>query len=248
MLTLIFGFLIGTVLGSFAKALADRSLTERSFWGRSRCEHCHKQLQASELVPIVSFLLLRGKCRYCHKKIGSEYLIVELVVGLLVAGLLWVNGGVFSALVIYQMFFITILVAIFLTDLRETLIPDRIVYPALLIGLVSRVILGNWQEPLIGAALIGGFFLSLVLITRGKGMGGGDIKLGAFMGLSLGIQSGVLAVTLAFLTGAGFALLAISLGKKRFGESLPFGPFLVVGSLTALYWGREIMQLYLGYV
>ncbi|MDO8619050.1 MAG: prepilin peptidase [Candidatus Daviesbacteria bacterium] len=245
-ITLTLGFLIGTILGSFVKALADRSLTQETFLGRSSCEYCHKQLKVWDLIPVISFLLLHGKCRYCHKSLSPEYLIVEVVMGILIAGIFWLNFPLNSPLMFgYQIFFVTVLATIFLTDLKEMFIPDRIIYPAIITGIIWQFLLGSFVEAAIAAILIGGFFLSLVVLTRGKGMGGGDIKLGAFIGLSLGLPYGILAVMLAFLTGATFGIAAILLSKKHFGESLPFGPFLVLGSLITLFWGTQILQLYL---
>lgn len=92
--------------------------------------------------------------------------------------------------------------------------------------------------------LIGGFFLSLIILTRGKGMGGGDVKLGAFMGLVLGFPQALFALVLAFLTGAIFSIGLILLGKKHFGQTIPFGPFLVLGSLIMLYWGNQVVDWY----
>lgn len=104
-------------------------------------------------------------------------------------------------------------------------------------------------EPLFSGVLMGVliplFFMALIIITKGKGMGGGDVKLGAFLGISLGFPKGILAVSLAFFTGAGAALILIFLKKKKFGENLPFGPFLVLGSLIALFWGEKIIDWYL---
>ncbi len=95
------------------------------------------------------------------------------------------------------------------------------------------------------AMLIAGFFMGLIIITKGKGMGGGDVKLGAFMGLMLGFPQALLALVLSFLTGAIFSIILIIFGKKRFGQTIAFGPFLVLGSLIALFWGGQIMQWYL---
>lgn len=104
-------------------------------------------------------------------------------------------------------------------------------------------------EPLLGgiamALAIGGFFTVLIMITKGKGMGGGDVKLGAFMGIVLGFPLGLLALVLSFLLGAVFSLILIFLGKKHFGQVIPFGPFLVTGSLIGLFWGKEILDWYL---
>ena len=93
--------------------------------------------------------------------------------------------------------------------------------------------------------LIGGFFWALIIITKGKGMGGGDVKLGAFMGLMLGFPQSLLAIVLSFISGAIFSIFLIIFGKKHFGQAIPFGPFLVFGSLVSLFWGNLIIDWYL---
>ena len=92
---------------------------------------------------------------------------------------------------------------------------------------------------------IGGFFLLLIVITKGKGMGGGDVKLGALIGIVLGFPNALVAIMLSFLTGAVFGVLMIVIGKKKFGQVIPFGPFMVLGSLIAMFWGKEILNWYL---
>ncbi len=274
------GFITGTVLGSLAKALADRSLKNKSFWGRSYCPKCKHKLAWYDLFPIASYIFLKGRCRYCHKKIGTQYLLVEVIMGLLIAYLF--NQSFFNFDLVFKTFFITILAILFLTDLKKMLIPDRIVKPAILIGAVSlfavtiykigylyyylsltpvgQKLLPPYSEyfyrhafltaqPLIGSILmgfaIGGFFWSLIIITRGKGMGGGDVKLGAFIGIMLGFPMAMLAIILSFLIGAIFSIGLLVAGRKHFGQVIPFGPFLVLGSLITLFWGSEILNWYL---
>lgn len=246
MYVLISGFILGAILGSFVKAIADRSLTNRSFLGRSYCELCKKTLKPQDLVPIFSYLFLKGKCRYCKKRISQEYLVVEVVTGFLVAAIFWIDWPNLS-LLLYQTFFVTVLVTIFLTDLKEMFVPDRVIIPALIISILIKLLLLPHQlaSSVISGFLIGLFFLILVVVTKGKGMGGGDIKLGAFIGLSLGFPGGFLAIMLGFLLGAIFGLLAIILGKKSLKDAVPFGPFLVIGSFITLFWGNEILKLYL---
>lgn len=264
------GFLLGMVLGSFVKALADRSLGKKSFWGRSYCPKCRYKLAWYDLFPVFSFLILRGKCRYCHKKIGIEYLLVEVGMGLLVGFLFWqtvINfqfsvlnfQSIFSSQIlnfifdlVLKTFFIVILAIIFLTDLKKMFIPDRIIIPAIWIGVFSLLAItlyksevGLFFGSLLAGLLIGGFFLSLIVITGGKGMGGGDVKLGAFIGIMLGFPQAFFAIVLSFLTGAVFSVGLIAFGKKHFGQTIPFGPFLVLGSLIMVYWGQEIVDWYL---
>lgn len=282
------GFVIGALLGSFIKVLADRSLSKKSFWGRSYCPICHKHLRFYDLFPILSYLSTGGKCRYCHKKIGWEYPLVEIVMGVLIGFLFWSFGFTQDKLLIFlpdlilKTFFITILAVLFLTDLKKMFIPDRIILPSILIGFILSLGFTIYKvgylyfflskspigilllpphsdyflrhafyaaEPLLTgilmAILIGGFFWALIMITRGKGMGGGDVKLGAFIGLMLGFPQALIALTLSFLTGAIFSIILIIFGKKHFGQAIPFGPFLVLGSLMTLFWGDRILNWYL---
>lgn len=292
------GFLLGSVLGSFCLVLADRSLTEQSFWGRSYCTYCKKKLRWYDLFPILSFVFLQGRCRYCKKPLKIDYLVIEVIIGLLVGFLFtqyfnnlsldtiltwdYFRLSIFIFDLIIRIFFIVILAVLFVTDLRRMFIPDRIILPSILIGLVATLLLtiskigylyyslantsvGKlllWPNSdyfgrhvliitqpflysLLMAILIGGFFLSLIIITKGKGMGGGDVKLGAFIGLMLGFPHSLLAIITGFILGAVFSIGLIIAGKKHFGQSIPFGPFLVLGSLIALFWGKEIINWYL---
>ncbi len=290
----LFGFVLGSILGSFAKALADRSLKFQTFFGRSKCPKCKHPLNWYDLFPILSYVLLKGQCRYCHKKLGNEYLLVELAVGILIGFLFYQETAYFqfSAVnfqfslvlldLVFKAFFVTILTALFLTDLKKMFIPDRIIITAIWISvgylvvttvykivyfyfLLNRTYLGKLllpphtdyfqrhsfmlAEPLLTGILlgiaVGGFFLALILATKGKGMGGGDVKLGAFMGLVLGFPNSLLALVVAFVSGAVISLVLIVGKKKHFKSQVPFGPFLVFGSLVALFWGDLIVNWYL---
>lgn len=300
LIVIFWGFVLGAVLGSFSLALADRSLSDKSYLGRSICTYCKKPLNWYDLFPILSYLALGGKCRYCHKKIGIEYLLVEVVMGILIAFVFWQSLGSLQLTVyslqavtdykflitifdlIFKVFFITVLAILFITDIKDMFIPDRIVLPSIVIAFVFLIGITVYKigylyyflsqtpigqkllppysdyfyrhaimaaEPLymgvLMGLLIGGFFWGLIIITRGKGMGGGDVKLGALMGLGLGFPGALLSLMLAFLSGAIFSVGLILMGKKRFGQTIPFGPFLVLGSLVTLFWGNQIMDWYL---
>lgn len=155
--------------------------------------------------------------------------------GILIAFLFWQQFSIFN------LFFVTALTILFITDLKKMLIPDRIVLPAIIIALAAKPFASN----ILTALGIAGFFYALILITKGKGMGGGDVKLGGFIGLGLGFPNGIVAIFLAFLLGAAFSIVALILRKKRLGQHIPFGPFLVLGSLIALFWGEKIINWYL---
>ncbi|MBI2596530.1 prepilin peptidase [Candidatus Daviesbacteria bacterium] len=288
------GFILGTVLGSLVKALADRSLSGKSFWGRSVCTKCQTTLKWYDLLPLFSFLLLKGKCRYCNKKFSINYFWVEVLMGVLIGLLFFIsfpNKAVLSDTyksiiyffdLIFKTLVITTLFIITLTDLKKTLIPDRIILPSILIGLValfsitiykvvylyyvlSQSVIGKLllppkndyffrhalitAEPLTGgiimAVILGLFFFSLIVITRGRGMGGGDFKLGIFMGLVLGFPNSLVALLLAFLSGALVGITLLLAGRKKLGQTIPFGPFLALGSVVVIFWGDKILNWYL---
>lgn len=248
------GFILGSILGSFSLSLADRALSGKSFWGRSICSFCGKKLSFLDLIPIFSYLILRGKCRFCHKKLSPGYLAVEILSGILIAILFWQSSfATFQVeTLIFKIFFVTILVSLLITDLKKMLIPDRIIIPALVISLVfllAEAVISQNIQPLAWSILsglsIGLFFMTLILLTQGKGMGGGDVKLGVFMGLILSFPNSYLALVLSFLSGALVAVALLISGKKRFGETLPFGPFLVIGAIISLFWGDLIIDWYL---
>jgi prepilin signal peptidase PulO-like enzyme (type II secretory pathway) len=290
------GILLGVILGSLAKALADRSLTNKSFMGRSYCPKCKHTLRWYDLFPIFSYLFLKGKCRYCQRPIDKTNFLAEIIVGVLLGYLFFLHQGflpkledsyglfLFSIELAFKSFFIVILTIVTITDLREYFIPDRVVIPAIKISIVSLFLIIAYklwffyyslsQTP-VGRYLlpphsdyfqrhaiedyvlfyiyslacgmgIGLFFLMLIVLTKGKGMGGGDVKLGAFIGVALGFPMGVLAIILGFFFGAIVSVGLLILGKKHFGEIIPFGPFLVLGSLATLFFGNQIITWYLG--
>jgi prepilin signal peptidase PulO-like enzyme (type II secretory pathway) len=289
----ILGFLFGTSLGSFLKAMADRSLSKDSFVTRSECPHCKHKLGFFDLFPILSYLIMRGKCRYCHKKIGREYLIVELISGVVLAYLFYRYAIFFPKTVDYYQYFVfwfdlffktfilVVLGSIIITDIKKMLIPDRIILPSIVIAFfalvgisiikivylyyfMSQTALGRYLLPphsdyfyrhafdttwplfggLLMGFLIGLMFFLLIVATKGRGMGGGDFKLGIFIGLVFGFPEAITAIMLGFFTGAVFGIAMLLLGKKKFGQTIPFGPFLALGCILTIFWGREIVDWY----
>lgn len=267
-LYLIFVFLFGAVIGSFLNVMILRNHIGKSLGGRSVCPHCHHQLATVDLIPIISYILLAGKCRYCGHKLSVQYPLVELTTGILFTLIFLSSQTVFgcqtltyecltpvslSALVL-GFFIISVLIVITVTDLRWGIIPDKIILPASLVvfSLKSFQFLISTSQvsqdfifDLIAAAGIGLFFFLLIFGTRGKGMGGGDLKLSIFIGLALGFPMAILAIFLGFLTGAIGAVMLILLGKKSVKQTVPFGPFLALGTYLALVFGNQILDLYL---
>jgi leader peptidase (prepilin peptidase)/N-methyltransferase len=251
-LILIFIFIFGLCVGSFLNVLIYRLPRFLSpLEGRSYCPKCKKKILWHDNIPLLSFILLKGKCRFCRSPISFQYPLVEFITGVLfvlvviflppkqdywVIGLLddWIIG-----LLVYWVI-ISALVVIFFTDLLHQIIPDQVVYPAILISLLYAIRYTPYAIPAsLGA---GTLFLLLNLVTRGKGMGLGDVKLAGLMGLVLGFPKIVIALYLAFLTGALVGVILILLGRKRFGEHLAFGPFLAGATWISLFWGEVIWR------
>ncbi|MDQ0197129.1 prepilin peptidase [Neobacillus ginsengisoli] len=241
-------FLYGLLLGSFFNVVGFRvPLKQSIIFPRSACPTCGHQLKAHELIPVVSYLIQGGKCRGCKSRISPIYPIMELITGILfmttplVVG--W-SGELVVALSLISMFMIIVV-----SDIHYMIIPDKILIWFAGIFLLERNIwpLTPWWGSILGAAV--GFFLLFVIAFVSKGgMGGGDVKLYALLGLVLGFKLVLLSFFLSILYGAvigGLALL-FKLVKRR--QPIPFGPFIAAGTLTAYYWGSEIIDLYLRFL
>ena len=249
-------FILGTAVGSFLNVVAYRSVHGGSiFLGSSRCPACKHKLAAKDLVPIASFLALGGKCRYCGKSISLQYPLVELVTGFLFAFtyLYWL-GTVYNLMhLVYLLFVVSVLIVLFVTDVRDGLLPNSVVLPAVTIVATYKlllVVVGSSQfstliADLLTGLVVSGIFFAIVVLSGEKAMGGGDVKLAFFIGLAVGWPATTVALFTSFLTGAIVAVMLILVGKKRFGQSVPFGPFLSLGAFVALFWGRGIIELYL---
>ncbi len=240
---------------------------------RSHCLHCGAQLRVRDLIPVISYVRSRGKCRTCHMRIHAGYVLLELATGILfvvayrhglalqaIAQLFLTHHaaqafGAIGALA-RNWYAITILVALFAIDGLYQVLPDRITLPAIAILLVS-VPLGYssalWNPSMLftwySTAIICGaggaaFFAIPYVLSRGAWVGGGDIRMGALLGVLLGWPGTVSALILSYLVGGAIGTLVLALGKKRFGDMLPMGTFLSMGALAVLLWGHEIEQWY----
>ena len=239
-------FLIGLATGSFLNVCIDRlpkrqSLVEPA----SRCEACEHRLAALDLIPLLSCLLLRGRCRYCGAPIPYRVPLVELATGLLFV-LLWHHYGGSLQLVL-ALVFVCLFIIIFFIDLEHRLILNRVVYPAICIAVVIAISTqyGDILKPLLGG-VAGAGLLSLVALVLPSGMGWGDVKFGAFIGLVAGFPEVLVGLLIAFILGgivSGGLLLMKRKGRKDY---IPFGPFLAVGGLVTMLYGVEILTWYQG--
>ncbi len=222
---------------------------------RSHCPYCAHELSFFDLVPLFSFLFLKGKCRYCKKKIPWRYPLVEFFSGVL---LLLVFLFFYPELVsvFYYSFLAFSLLVIFVYDLLHFIIPDKVLLPSFLLVLffhAFQVLKGvNGLEELfsfflsgLGAAV---FFFSFHFFSKGKAMGFGDVKLAFLLGLFLGWPLIIPALFIAFFIGGLVASFLLFFTEKGWKSKVPFGPFLVFGAILSLFWGEALIRLYINLV
>jgi prepilin signal peptidase PulO-like enzyme (type II secretory pathway) len=246
-------FFFGLIVGSFINALQWRLPQSKTMWGRSECIHCHHRLAWTDLLPILSFVFLNGRCRYCHKPIPPAYPLTEFAMGIvfLLVGYMWATSTFLDltpsragALLVRDLLAVTILAAIFLIDLHTLTIPDELTIPAIIgFGLIDLLLGMSAVNLLFGIVVGGGFFLVLYLLTHGRGMGDGDIRLGVLMGVLLGWPQILLAIFLAYLIGAFVAMLLLAGKKKTMKDPIPFGPFLSVATVVVLIFGSAALDV-----
>lgn len=259
----IFVLIFGLVIGSFLNALTWRLRSGERMWDRSRCTKCHKIIPWHDNIPVFSFIALRGKCRHCRNSISWQYPSVELIVGLLFliawrheSGIMdyesWFSSDsiIFGSQPIIQVlrdwFLVSVMTVVFIYDLRWYLILDRVTVPAFLVLAALNLYLGmDWLNMLISVIIGSSFFLIQYIISRGKWIGGGDIRLGALMGVSLGWPGILIALFIAYILGSVVGLGLIWHGGKKWGSKVPFGTFLAVATLISFFWGQSLMAWYL---
>jgi prepilin signal peptidase PulO-like enzyme (type II secretory pathway) len=258
-----FIFLFGLIIGSFLNCLIWRLHKGEGMWNRSYCPKCRQQIAWYDNIPVLSFILLAGKCRHCGKSISWQYPIVEFMMGVLFVMAFFLNyesrimnQGLTELYIIFDLkfiiqlfrdwFIIAVMTVIFIYDLRWYLILDKVTLPACAIVFILNILLGiSWQNLLISGIIGGSFFLIQFLISSGKWIGGGDIRLGLLMGLTLGWPNIMAAILLSYFLGSIIGVFLISTGRKKWGSKVPLGIFLSVGTIIVLFWGEKIISWYL---
>lgn len=266
--------ILGLSAGSFANAVVWRvhaqakakkpnkslSITK----GRSMCPHCRHVLAWYDLIPVISWVSLMGKCRYCHRPISLQYPLVELITTALFmwSYLEWVPLGKWADPVALGLWLVTLtgLVVLFIYDLRWMLLPNRILYPLFIpAGLYAATVVFTSNKPvekvvahILAAFFLGGLFWLLFQVSKGRWIGGGDVKLGFLLGLLAGgLAQAILLLFLASLIGTLVALPMMVAKKARTNTRLAFGPFLIVASFVVILYGSSIIgwynQLFLTY-
>jgi len=261
-------FIFGLSIGSFINAFVFRFKNNLSISkARSICPKCKKQLKWQHNIPLLSFIFLYGKCAYCKQKISSQYPIVELITGILFL-ISFINvlnnfnellSNYFVILVIFYWIVISFLIIIFLYDLKYMLIPDKISITAIVVIFILQGILilfkndfslliTHYSLLLLSAIIISSFFLLQFLISKGKWIGGGDIRLGFLMGIILGWPLGLVALFLSYIIGSLTAIPLLIIKNKTLKSEIAFGTFLCTATLIVLFWGQNILNWYIGLI
>ena len=239
--------LLGLIAGSFLNVVIHRApLRQSVVWPASHCPACGEPIEPRDNVPLLSYVLLRGRCRNCKARISARYPLVEALTGVLFVGAAYEFGlglELLSALAL-----VLTLVALAGTDLEHRLLPNAIVGPAALVGFTLSVLESpeRWWIYLVSALAIAGGLFALALAYPG-GMGMGDVKMGGMLGAFLGPYA-ALAVFVGALCGAITGGLLMVVGKMQRRHALPFGVFMAVGGIVALFIGPELWEFYLDLV
>ncbi len=243
-------FTLGAMVGSFLNVCASRLPKGRSLWTPgSACPSCAHPIRWYDNVPVLSFLLLRGRCRDCKAPIAWRYPIVELGTALLFT-LAYVQIGLGWPLA-SAVVFLSALMVVTVIDLEHQLIPDRVTLPVIVVGFAGSLVGGrpSWLDSLLGILVGGGIIYAIIqgsrLVLGVDGMGGGDVTLTAMIGAFLGWKSLLLGLFLAVLLGAAVAAALLAARRKGRKDPIPFGPFLALGGVVSLFWGKELLRWYL---
>jgi len=261
----LFAVIFGLIVGSFLNVCIYRIPRGKSivFPERSYCPSCEHTLGVFDNIPVFSYIFLRGKCRYCKAKISPRYIIVELLTSGLFVLMLYRSLAMYQDTryivieLLMSCIFVAILIAISFIDLEFTIIPNKIVYPGIVIGLLLSVFASiirkdysfiAWRA---AGATTGAIVILLIaligrVVFRKEAMGVGDIKLMAMIGMYLGLFPYIpLVIMIAAFLGSIVGLALIVVRRKKMSSAIPFGPFLSLGALLSLLYGKEIWLWYI---
>ena len=249
---LILGGILGLCIGSFLNVVIYRLPLKQSIVSPpSRCRNCDYLLQWYDNIPILSWLWLRGKCRKCGTGVSIQYPIVELITGALFVLVIWLTP--IGPLLFSRLILVGILIALFGIDLEHQILPNVITLPGIVIGfLFSLVAPPGWRDALIGILLGGGILYGIAwgyyLWRREEGMGMGDVKMLAMIGAFLGWKAVIVTLILSSFSGAivGLGMMAVQKGDMKY--ALPFGTFLAIGAVIAMFAGEPLVAWYAGFL
>lgn len=260
-------FIFGLAIGSFLNVVINRTESGEDVVSEpSHCPNCRKKLHWYELIPLFSFAVQMGKCRGCGQRISLQYPLVELFTGVFFAlaySTLFFSSGLENADFLtllkfgWRLLVVGFFIIIFVYDFKTYIIPNQFIYPAVALAFVYNAVV-HFLRPcdfslacpvwnnFFAAAIGFGFFFLLIVLSKGRWMGGGDAKLAIFMGLVLGWPKILAALFLAFFVGSIVGLTLIAFRKKGLQSQIPFGPLLAGASLVVMFFGERLIDWYLG--
>jgi len=260
----IYLFIFGLATGSFLNVLIDRLPKEQSIMGRSHCDFCKHKLNGVDLFPVLSFIFLGGKCRYCRRKISWQYPLIEILTGISYVLIFNFQFKILNQFSIFNFEFliqlvrfvsylglVSSLIVIFFADVKYQIIPDSMQVIFFIFSLFIHIFslkyfwnleFGIWNF-LISGVVVMLPILILYWLTKGRGMGFGDVKLAFVIGFSLGLKAGLLTLYGGFILGAIIGLILIIFKLKRLKSKIAFGPFLILGMIIILIWQKPIYDL-----
>ena len=239
-------FLLGNIAASFANVCIHRLPLRLSVVRPgSRCPSCRHPLRPRHLVPLVSFLLLKGSCAFCRTDISWRYPVVESL-----GGLLYVIGyhqfGISVQALAFAVLVPALLIVSFI-DVERMIIPDAVTLPGLAVGSAISLLPSSISFPdAVATACLGGGMFLLIVRVYPAGMGAGDAKLVAMIGAFVGWKALLVTIILGAFSGAVFGLTLVVLGLRAYRDPLPFGPFLAAGAIASVLWGKALLSWYAG--
>lgn len=241
----IFIFLIGLSLGSFLNVILWRLNKEQGIaTGRSQCPFCRHKLSWYDLIPLISYLILRGHCRHCQHKIPLSYPLVELTTGILLL-LFAINTSLVNIDSIFKVIFLLAFIALLFFDQRYYILPDKITLPLIALALLRITILYRlaWQNMFIAGLALTGVFAILYFGSKGRWMGFGDVKLALAIGLIFGYPLGFFEIVFSIWVAAIFGIILLLFGKAKLKSALPFGTFISAVAIIFILFENEIQIL-----
>ena len=244
-------FIFGTIVGSFLNVCIYRiPVGESVIYPFSHCPKCGEKIKWYDNIPIISYLILRGKCRNCGEKISVQYPLIELLTGILTAGVIWKYG--ISLVSLYFLILACVLIVVSMIDIKTMLVPVKLCYSAMVAGILLSpfISISSFKDSILGASFGAGIILFIIetyyIFTGKEGMGYGDANIMALIGAFLGWEKVLLTIFFASLIGSVVGVALMVLKGKNTKFALPFGPFLSAGAYITILFGNEIINWYLG--
>jgi len=255
-------FILGTMFGSFLSVVNYRVRKSEKgiFFGRSKCPYCQKNLKIYQLIPIISYIVGRGRCMFCKKKISITYPLLELSTGIIflvlfihipfieITSLGIAHFSLFSLIHFLYLGFVSLcFIGIFFYDIQYLEIPEIYIFPTIAIiflwGIFSPTL--SLYDMAMGGGIAAIFFGSQVLLSKEKWLGIGDVQLGILIGLFFGWKLFFVSLFIIYFIGLIIALILMALKKVKRNSQIPFAPFLITGSFITLFFGQNILDLYI---